>query len=179
MFGKENRSNEFEEKVKKIMDTLYKTAFNLTRNNHDAEDLLQDAVFRAYRSYGSSGEVKNFKAWMTAILRNAYINRYRKKKREPAEVQFVEGETENFTAADFAAREDAGGEEFSEAVRSAIDALPEKLRTAVILFYVDRFTYREIAEITGVPRGTVMSRLYNARRLLKKELSGEFAGLPG
>ncbi len=176
LFGSKSYNKAFEERVMEIMAALYRTAVNLTRNSHDAEDLLQDAVFRAYRSFSNEGEIKNFKAWMMTILRNTYINRYRKKKKEPVEVEFTEGQTENFTNLDLSDMDEVKEEEFSEIVKNAIDNLPEKLRTTVILFYVDSFGYREIAEITGVPVGTVMSRLYNARQILKKKLSHEFVG---
>lgn len=158
---------EFEEKVLETVDALYNLAMHLTQNRQDAEDLVQEATLRAYRYFYRFERGTNFKAWIMTILRNLYINKYRKKLKEPIKIEFEE--VENFISLP----EISGAHEeiFSEIIRNSIDKLPEELRMVITLFYVDGFTYKEIAKITEVPLGTVMSRLYTARQILKRQLS--------
>src|SRR3989338_4216577 len=135
----------------------------LTRNRQDAEDLVQEATLRAYRYFHRFERGTNFKAWIMTILRNLYINKYRKKLKEPVKIEFEE--VENFISLP----EISGVHEeiFSEMIRNSVDKLPQELRMVITLFYVDGFTYKEVAKITEVPLGTVMSRLYTARQILK------------
>ncbi len=166
---REKQKKKFEENLASAMDSLYNMALNLTRYDRDeAADLVQEASLRGYRSFRSFEEGTNFKAWMMTILRNIYINKYRKRKREPSEVEFKENESEKFVEP----AEAAPGENFSEELEDSIHKLPEEMRSAVILFYAEGFSYKEISQITGAPVGTVMSRLYNARQILKKSLAG-------
>lgn len=170
MFGfarSKNLKKEFEEKVLETVDALYNRAMQLTQNRQDAEDLVQETTLRAYRYFHRFERGTNFKAWIMTILRNLYINKYRKKLKEPVKVEF--GEVENFISLP----EISGAQEeiFSEIIRSSIDKLPKDLRMVISLFYVDGFTYKEIAKIIEVPLGTVMSRLYTARQILKRHLS--------
>lgn len=161
-----NRQREFEEMVLEYIDHLYNLALRLTQHRQEAEDLVQEAVLRAYRFFHTFKEGTNFKAWVMTILRNIYINQYRKSRKEPQLIEF--GEVENFISLP----EISGVQEeiFSEMLQHAVDNLPEELRTSITLFYVDGFSYKEIAEIMDVPCGTVMSRLYTARQILKKQL---------
>lgn len=157
---------EFEEKILEHIDSLYNLAFRLTQNKHDAEDLVQEAVLRAYRNFAKFEEGTNFKAWVITILRNIFINEYRKRMKEPGMIDFEE-------VSDFISLPEISGaqeEIFSEVIKSAIDKLPEELRTTIILFFVEDFSYKEISKIMDVPLGTVMSRLYTARQMLKKRL---------
>ncbi len=171
--SRENQKKKFEENLSPTIDSLYNMALNLTRYDRDAAaDLVQEACLRAYRGFRRFEEGTNFKAWMMTILRNIYINQYRKSRREPAEVEFRENEAGDFTEPP----DVTGGGNFSEEVEDSIKKLPEEMRIAVILFYAEGFTYKEISEITGAPVGTVMSRLYNARQILKKKLSGSAPG---
>ncbi len=158
---------EFEEMLLENIDSLYNSAIWMTHNRHDAEDLVQEASLKAYRNFDKFRQGTNFKAWMMTILRNIYINEYRKKIKEPQKVEFekVEG---------FISLPEINGaqeEIFSETIKDSIDKLPEELRTTLTLFYADGFSYKEIAEIIDCPIGTVMSRLYTARQILKKRLS--------
>lgn len=161
------RKREFEEKVLEHIDSLYNTALYLTRNQQDAEDLVQEASLRAYRFFHKFKEGTNFKAWTMTILRNIYINDYRRRQKEPKKIDFEE--VENFISLP----EISGAQEeiFSENIKSSIDELPEELRSTVMLFYAEGFSYKEIARIMDVPVGTVMSRLYTARQILKRQLS--------
>ena len=165
--GNRNFKREFEEKLLEHIDALYNTALYMTRNKQDAEDLVQEAALRAYRNFTKFRQGTNFKAWTMTILRNIYINEYRKKAKEPVKVEFEE--VENFISVP----EISGVQEeiFSETIRYSIDKLPEELRTILTLFYIENFSYKEIANIMDVPIGTVMSRLYTARQILKKHLA--------
>jgi RNA polymerase sigma-70 factor (ECF subfamily) len=161
------------------MDALYSAALRMTRNPTDAEDLVQETYLRAYRGFGGFQEGTNLKAWLYKILTNTFINIYRAKKRRPDEVDFDDAE-------DFLLFRRLGGLEAAAAgrtpenlvldaipdsdVKEAIEALPEQFRVAVLLADVEGFTYKEIAEITDVPIGTVMSRLHRGRKQLQARL---------
>jgi len=158
---------EFEEKILEHIDSLYNLAIRMTQNEQDAEDLVQEASLKAYRHFDKFKPGTNFKAWIMTIARNIYINCYRKKLKEPQKIEFEAVE-------DFIALTEISGaqeEIFSENIKSSIDRLPEELRTTIMLFYAEGFSYKEIAKIMDVPMGTVMSRLYTARQTLKRQLS--------
>lgn len=170
MFGfapSEKIKREFEEQVLETIDALYNLAIQLTQHRQDAEDLVQETTLRAYRYFHRFERGTNFKAWIMTILKNLYINKYRKKIKEPVKIEFEE--VENFIS--FPDISGAQEEIFSEIIRNSIDKLPQELRTVITLFYVEGFTYKEIAKITEVPLGTVMSRLYTAKQILKRQLS--------
>jgi RNA polymerase sigma-70 factor (ECF subfamily) len=161
-----NLKREFEENLLEHIDSLYNAALYMARNKQDAEDLIQETALKAYRNFNKFRLGTNFKAWIITILRNTYINEYRKRIKEPQKIEFEKVE-------DFISLPEISGaheEIFSEAIKSAIDKLPEELCTTIILFYVEGFSYKEIAKIIDVPIGTVMSRLYNAKQILKKQL---------
>ena len=167
-WGKEVKlKKDFEEKILECIDSLYNLALRMTQHKQDAEDLTQEAVLRAYRFLTKFEEGTNFKAWIMAILRNVFINEYRRKTKEPQKIEFEKVE-------DFITIPEISGvqeEIFTENIKSSIDKLPEELRTTIILFYAEDFSYKEIAKIMDVPVGTVMSRLYTARQALKRQLS--------
>jgi len=170
----------FAELATPYMDALYSAAMRMTRNPADAEDLVQETFLRAYRGFGGFQDGTNLKAWLYKILTNTYINMYRAKQRRPDEVDFDDVE-------DFALYRRLGGLEAAQAgttperlvldampdqaVKDAIEALPEQFRVAVLLADVEGFSYKEIADITGVPIGTVMSRLHRGRKQLEKRLA--------
>lgn len=158
---------EFEEKILENIDSLYTIARGMTKDRHNAEDLVQEAALRAYRFFHTFSKGTNFKAWIITILRNIYFNEYRKKTKEPAMVEFEK--VENFIS--LPTISGVQEEIFSETMKASIDKLSEELRTTLTLFYVEDFSYREIAGIMDVPVGTVMSRLYTARQILKRQLS--------
>ena len=169
----------FAELAMPYMDALYSAALRMTRNPADAEDLVQETYLRAYRGFGGFQEGTNLKAWLYKILTNTFINIYRAKKRRPDEVDFDDAE-------DFFLFRRLGGLEAAVAgrtpesevleampeqvVKDAIEALPEQFRVAVLLADVEGFSYKEIAEITEVPIGTVMSRLHRGRKQLQARL---------
>ncbi|HYO61230.1 MAG TPA: sigma-70 family RNA polymerase sigma factor [Actinomycetota bacterium] len=161
-----------------LLDSLYASALRMTRNPADAEDLVQETMLRAYRSFDRFEEGTNLKAWMFRIMTNAYINTYRKKQREPKKVSA--DEVEDFDLYQELKNHD---DQFSQTperivldslvdsdIIDAIDDLPEQFRLAVVLSDVEGFSYAEMAEIMDVPLGTVMSRLHRGRKALQKRL---------
>ncbi|MFL5796660.1 MAG: sigma-70 family RNA polymerase sigma factor [Actinomycetota bacterium] len=175
----EQRRARFERDAMPLMPQLYSAALRLTRNPADAEDLVQEAYLRAYRGFGGFTEGTNLKAWMYRILTNTFINAYRKRQRQPVTV--LEEEIPDWYLYDRLRDTDGSGETASaeaqvlehmpdEDVQGALDALPEAFRMAVLLADVEGFSYKEIAEILGIPIGTVMSRLHRGRKSLEKLL---------
>ena len=171
---------EFAELAMVHMAALYTAALRLTRNPSDAEDLVQETYLKAYRAFGSFAEGTNLKAWLYKILTNTFINSYRAKKRRPevADVEDVEDlYLYHHLAADHAgglgrSAEDEVLERFTDTeVKEAIESLPEAFRIAVLLVDVEGFSYKEIADITDVPIGTVMSRIHRGRKALQKALA--------
>jgi RNA polymerase sigma-70 factor, ECF subfamily len=168
----------FEEEALKHLDALYRTALRMTRNPSDAEDLVQDALVRAYRFYDRFQPGTNFRAWLFKILTNTYINSYRRKQGRPQESSLED--TEEFFL--YNQLSDEAGERITDventvidrlgadSIQRAIDQLPPQFRTTVQLSDVEGLSYAEIAEATGVAKGTVMSRLFRGRRLLQRAL---------
>ncbi len=160
------------------MPALYSAALRMTRNPSDAEDLVQETYLRAYRGFGGFTEGTNLRAWLYRILTNTYINSYRAAKRRP-EVADVEDVEDLYLykrlspangASSRSAEEEALASFTDDEVKSAIESLPDAFRIAVLLADVEGFSYKEIAEITDVPIGTVMSRIHRGRRALQKAL---------
>ncbi|MGI9018054.1 MAG: sigma-70 family RNA polymerase sigma factor [Euzebya sp.] len=165
-----------------FVDQLFGAAMRYTRNRADAEDLVQDAMTKAYQSFHQYRPGTNLRAWLYRVLTTTYINTYRKKQRRPQEVS-ADGVRDNLVdAGDFSLFDRLEGAtspsaEFevmqklpAEAVRAALDELSEQFRTAVYLADVEGFSYAEIAEIMDTPIGTVMSRLHRGRSALQKAL---------
>src|SRR5919202_1813317 len=171
------RRARFEDEALQHVDALYRTALRMTRNPSDAEDLVQDALVRAYRFYDRFEPGTNFHAWLFKILTNTYINTYRRKQGRPQESSLED--TEEFFLYN---QLSSDGERVSDvedtvldqlgadAIQRAIDQLPPQFRTTVQLSDVEGLSYAEIAEATGVAKGTVMSRLFRGRRLLQRAL---------
>jgi len=172
---------DFEAAAMPFIDALYNTAYRMTRNSEDAEDLVQETYLKAYRYYDKFEEGTNFKAWLFKIMKNTFINNYRKRQQAPALSDFadIEESFESQVSEDVARPIKNPEEEFlenvlDEDVQRALDKLPPDYRMVVILADLEGFSYKEIAEILEVPVGTVMSRLYRARRLLETAML-EFA----
>lgn len=168
----------FQEEALPLLDSLYAGALRMTRNPADAEDLVQETMLRAYRSFNRFEPGTNLKAWLFRILTNAYINVYRKRQREPQKVS--QDDVEEFDLYQELKDHDPQFSATPETIVldslvdsdiiEAIDALPEQFRLAVILSDIEGFTYAEMAEIMDVPLGTVMSRLHRGRKALQKRL---------
>jgi RNA polymerase sigma-70 factor (ECF subfamily) len=173
----EQRREKFEALAFPHMDALYSTALRMTRNPLDAEDLLQDVYLRAYRFFDKFEEGTNFKAWIFKILTNTFINRYRKKVREPQQMEFdkveyfySEAEKERDDKYETRYDEKRYVDLFGDEVTVALSKLSYDFRAVVILCDIEGFSYKEIASIIGAPIGTVMSRLSRARQQLQKYL---------
>ncbi len=166
----------FEREALPLLPNLYSAALRMTRNPADAEDLVQETYLRAFRGFGGFEEGTNLRAWMYRILTNTFINAYRKRQPEPVTVtdEDVEdwylydklGEAGVEASAESAVLERLPDED----VQRALEALPDGFRLAVLLADVEGFSYKEIAEIMGIPIGTVMSRLHRGRKALEKAL---------
>jgi len=170
---------DFERDAMPFAPQLYSAALRMTRNPADAEDVVQETFLKAYRAYATFEAGTNLKAWLYRILTNTYINRYRKKKRRPTEVELDEVEDLYlYKKIGGAARGDVAPsaeeevlETFVDAdVKAAVEALPDNFRMPVLLADVEGFSYKEIADIMDVPIGTVMSRLHRGRKALQQAL---------
>jgi len=168
---------EFEREALPFLESLYNTALRLARNRQDAEDLVQETYLRAYRAFHQFTPGTNLKAWLFRILKNAFINEYRKRKATPREEEFGGIEESFESRLDLPPgrtirnpEEEAIAGSLDEGVQAALDALPDDYRMAIVLADLEGFSYKEIAEILEVPLGTVMSRLYRGRKRLEEEL---------
>ena len=169
---------EFEVLALDHIDGLYAAALRLTKDERDAEDLVQDAYLRAYRFFDKFERGTNMKAWLFKILTNTFINRYRRRVKERAAVDGPERDAVHARVISPDATQKAENPEthyienlVSDEVLKAIDALPVDFRMVVILSDLQEFSYKEIAEILDCPVGTVMSRLFRGRRLLQQSLA--------
>jgi RNA polymerase sigma-70 factor (ECF subfamily) len=154
------------------LDTLYRVALRLTGDAAAAEDLVQDTMLKAYRSWRQYRPGTNAKGWLLTILRNTFINAYRRRKLEPVAMDLEVAEPH---AVDRAIAEvDPEGNFFAQIIDQkvieAIDALPEDFREVLILSDIEGLTYAEIAQAIEAPIGTVKSRLFRARRQLQATL---------
>jgi RNA polymerase sigma-70 factor (ECF subfamily) len=171
--------SQFSELAMEHMPALYTAALRMTRNAADAEDLVQETFLKAYRSFDRFEEGTNLRAWLYRILTNTFINSYRAAKRRPekADVEDVEDLYLYRRLDDLnsdlgrSAEEEVLDNITDDEVKAAIESLPENFRIAVLLADVEGFSYKEIAEITDVPIGTVMSRIHRGRRALQKALT--------
>ena len=172
-----NRSKDFEDLVLQHVDMMHAVALRLTRNSADAEDLTQNTLVKALRFHDKFKEGTYIKAWLLTILRNTFINEYRRKTRRPMQVElsgFEAAETKQPDPQVPITPEQGDQESLMELlddqVKTAIMALPKDFRDAVIMADLEDRSYKEIADVMGCPLGTVMSRLYRGRKLLRDNL---------
>jgi RNA polymerase sigma-70 factor, ECF subfamily len=156
------------------LDSLYNYALVLTRRSEDAEDLLQEVLVRGFQGFASFDQTLSFKGWMFTIIKNAYIDRFRRQRRLPPEEPLWAAGEEPVLSLDnplcsvpLAPEDLLLRREAIEQVREAIRRLPEEMREVVELRDVEGLSYREIAHVVNRPIGTVMSRLYRGRNLLR------------
>lgn len=169
------KQEDFEEEIIPHLDAMYNFALRLTSDPSDAEDLVQDSIVKAFRFFSSYEKGTNAKAWLFRILKNSYINNYRKKSKQPNQVDYDEVAT--FYETIRAERTDTSDLEdkmfrdlIDDDISTALEELPEDFRTVVLLCDVEGFTYEEIANMLDVPIGTIRSRLHRGRNLLKAQL---------
>jgi RNA polymerase sigma-70 factor (ECF subfamily) len=165
-------SREFAEEAIGHLDTVYRSALRLTRDPAQAEDLVQDTYVRALRYQHSYQPGTNMKAWLFAIMRNLFWDRFKGARREELSLD-GDGEVSLYdTLRDPSARPEAEVLDriAADEVVHAVEALPELHREVVLLVDVEGFSYKDAADVLGVPIGTVMSRLHRARRQLQKSL---------
>ncbi len=166
---------DFQREAVPHMGALYNFALRMTSSPDDAHDLVQDTYLKAWRFFDQFERGTNCKAWLFRILKNTYINRYRKESREPDTVDF-EDVQEFYNTIRPVGSESTDLEErlyrnlLDDEVTAALAALPEDFRTVLILCDIEGFTYEEIAEFIDTPIGTVRSRLHRGRKLLQKRL---------
>lgn len=162
----------YETEVLPHLDVLYRVARRLTGETADAEDLVQETLLKALRGWDGFRPGSNARAWLLTILRNAFINTYRRRRREPVAMD-LDAVDRHAVVRDVAAA-DPEADFFTrivdDTVLRAVDALPEEFREALVLSDLEGLPYGEIAEVLGVPIGTVKSRLFRARRQLQKVL---------
>jgi RNA polymerase sigma-70 factor, ECF subfamily len=169
----------FEALLAPVLDSAFGTALRFTRNRADAEDLVQEAALLACRGFGTFEQGSNFRAWFFRVLTNCFYSSYRKRKRQGTEVELEDG-PELFLYSQTAAMglhsrtDDPAGAVMdrleTEHIETAIGALPVEYRVAAALYFMQDFSYQEIAQVLDVPVGTVRSRLHRGRRLLQKAL---------
>ena len=169
----------FEELLEPVLDGLYRTALNMTRNREDAEDLVQEATLLAFRSFHTFQAGTNFKAWIYRILTNSFCTAYRRRKKErglcsleEATEQFlyIKGGVTGLRPELSDPARSALGRLESEQVAGALQDLPEEYRVVAALYFIEDLRYQDISAILAIPVGTVRSRLHRARRMLQKRL---------
>jgi len=171
----ENLDEEFRKEALPHMDALYNFALQLTQDSDDAADLLQETYVKAYRFWDKFEKGTNCKAWLFRIMKNSFINFYRKNTRSPEKLDYDEIEViyetiksndENPHNLDREIYDNI----FDDEVMEAIKSLPEEFRTVLIMCDVEGMTYEEIADFLDIPIGTVRSRIHRARKVLATKL---------
>lgn len=173
------RRERFQNEALPHLDSLYSFALRMTSSSADAEDLLQETYLKAYRFFDSFEPGTNCKAWLFRIMKNSFINIYRKSQKSPDTVAYEAIEEFYFTIkTEGTDHSQFHGVRFDQLlgdeVSEAIERLPEDFRTVVILCDIEGLSYEEIAAFADCPVGTVRSRLHRGRRLLRESL-GEYA----
>ena len=171
----QKRYAQFEKEAVPHMDAVYNFALRLTGDEDDADDLVQETFMKAFRFFDKFESGTNCKAWLFRILKNSFINDYRKQTKEPNKVDYedVQNFYDNIKSDEVESRHyelDAFSNLLDDDVSKAIAELPEDFRTVIILNDIEGFTYEEIADFVDIPVGTVRSRLHRARKMLYVQL---------
>lgn len=169
--------DKFEQTALIYLDELYAAGLRYTRNEKDAEDLVQETFLKAFSNFHRFEEGTNCRAWLFTILTNTFINRYRRKKKEreilnaddllPIRQNFHDVEKSEFYQDP---EKGVLNKTFSQDMKDSLESLPDEFRSVVILADLNEFSYKEVAHILGCPVGTVMSRLFRGRKLMRKNL---------
>jgi RNA polymerase sigma factor (sigma-70 family) len=174
-YSDQEKNTIFDKEFMPHIDSMYNFAFRLTFDEDDSKDLVQDTYMKAFRFINSFEQGTNAKAWLFRILKNSFINEYRKKSKEPAKVDYQDVETYyNSDDVDYGMttdlRVDAVKDMLGDEISNALNSLAVDFRTVIILCDLEGFTYEEMSKILDIPIGTVRSRLHRARNLLKEKL---------
>jgi RNA polymerase sigma-70 factor (ECF subfamily) len=171
-----NKRKEFEAQALPHMDALLRTALRMTKNENDAQDLVQETMIKSYRFWDKFEPGSNCRAWLFKIMTNIFINDYRSKSRSPMAVN-VDEIDDNFLYGQLSVgptvtdpEKELFAKVFDDDVKRAVENLPDDFRLVVVLSFLEGFSYQEIAEIADLQLGTVKSRLHRGRKLLQKEL---------
>lgn len=174
-YSEDQKHRIFESEFLPHIDAMYNFAFRITYDEDSAKDLLQDTYYKAYRFIESFQEGTNAKAWLFRILKNSFINEFRKKNKEPAKVDYQEVETyynsddvNEVITSDL--RVEVLQDMIGDEVSNALNSLAVDFRIVIILCDLEGFTYEEMSKILDIPIGTVRSRLHRARNLLRDRL---------
>ena len=171
----QKRYAEFEKEAIPFMDAVYNFALRMTGDEDDADDLVQETYLKAFRFFDKFEKGTNCKAWLFRILKNSYINDYRKQTKEPDKVDYedVQNFYETIKSDEVESKHyenDAFTNLLDDEISNAISELPEDFRTVIILSDIEGFTYEEISDFVDIPVGTVRSRLHRARKMLYAQL---------
>lgn len=171
----QKRYAEFEKEAIPYMDAVYNFALRMTGDEDDADDLVQETFLKAFRFFDKFEKGTNCKAWLFRILKNSYINDYRKQTKEPDKVDYedVQNFYETIKSDEVESKHyenDAFTNLLDDEISNAITELPEDFRTVIILSDIEGFTYEEISDFVDIPVGTVRSRLHRARKMLYAQL---------
>lgn len=171
------KQKDFAKLVEPHLSSLYSTALRMTHNKNDAEDLVQDTLFKAFRALDQYQKNTNFRAWIFRILVNTFITAYRKTIKQPQKISYDDMEEfflykrlDESVSLQETSKDDFLENLFDDDVKEALDNLPYQFRLVVLLCDVEGFSYNEIASIIDAPSGTVMSRLFRGRKLLQRYL---------
>jgi RNA polymerase sigma-70 factor (ECF subfamily) len=174
----EDKIRDFEQQALPLMPQLYGAALRWTRNPSDAEDLVQEAMAKAFVAWAQYQQGTNLKAWLYRIMTNTHINSYNKKAKDPSKGGLDDledwqlGEAKSLTSTTSRSAElEALDNLPSEIIRKSLLEIPEEFRMVVYYAVVDGLPYAEIAEVMGTPVGTVMSRLHRGKNLLRAMLT--------
>lgn len=167
----------FQDETIPHQDALFNYALKIARNSDDAQDLVQETYYKAFKNFHQFENGTNSKAWMFMILKNTFINNYRKLKREPAKVDYDEIEDLYENIKSDQTRDNNLDLDFynnllDDELSAALSKLPVKMKEVFLLCDLENYSYEEIAEIVNIPVGTVRSRLHRARKILRDKLFG-------
>ena len=175
-YSEKEKTEVFDGEFMPHVDSMYNFAYRLTFDEDDAKDLVQDTYLKAFRFINSFERGTNAKAWLFRILKNSFINEYRKKSKKPNKVDYNEVEQyynsddvdENITTD---LRVETVQHMIGDEISGALNNIPVDFRTVIILSDLEGFTYEEMSKILDIPIGTVRSRLHRARNMLKEKLA--------
>ncbi|MBO6494852.1 MULTISPECIES: sigma-70 family RNA polymerase sigma factor [Roseivirga] len=175
-YSEKEKTEIFDGEFMPHVDSMYNFAFRLAFDEDDAKDLVQDTYLKAFRFINSFERGTNAKAWLFRILKNSFINEYRKKSKQPNKVDYNEVEQyynsddvdESFTTD---LRVETVQHMIGDEISGALNGIPVDFRTVIILSDLEGFTYEEMSKILDIPIGTVRSRLHRARNMMKDKLA--------